>query len=104
MFYHNLHHDNIFYVDRQQDITEIELDRISKLRIKLAKEVKDKKIKKGSKEYDEMEQRIVTLATRMDYILLMYKATTILFSTLLKDMETIFGKIENSIEAKGLVD
>ena len=51
-----------------------------------------------------MEQRIVALATRMDYILLMYKATTILFSTLLKDMEAIFGKIENSIETKALVD
>ena len=57
-----------------------------------------------SKEYEEMEQRIVALATRMDYILVMYKTTTILFSTLLKDMETIFGKIENSIEAKALVD
>ena len=86
------------------EITKIEIDRIAELRSKLAEQVKNKKIKKGSKEYDEMEQRIIVLSTRMDYILLMYKATTILFSTLLKDMETIFGKIENSIEAKALVD
>lgn len=90
--------------DKMHEITKIEIERIAELRNKLAEQVKNKKIQKGSKEYDEMEQRIVTLATRMDYILLMYKATTILFSTLLKDMEVIFGKIENSIEAKGLVD
>lgn len=90
--------------DMMQDITEIELDRISKLRIKLAKEVKDKKIKKGSKEYDEMEQRIIALSTRMDFIFLLYGATVHLFDVILKDMEAIFGKIENSIEAKGLVD
>ena len=90
--------------DKMHEITKIEIERIAELRNKLAEQVKNKKIQKGSKEYDEMEQRIVTLATRMDYILLMYKATTILFSTLLKDMEAIFGKIENSIEAKGLVD
>ena len=90
--------------DKMHEITKIEIDRIAKLRNDLAERVKAKKIKKGSKEYEEMEQRIVALATRMDYILLMYKATTILFSTLLKDMEIIFGKIENSIEAKALVD
>lgn len=90
--------------DKMHEITKIEIERIAKLRNKLAEQVKAKKIQKGSKEYEEMEQRIVALATRMDYILLMYKATTILFSTLLKDMEAIFGKIENSIEAKGLVD
>ena len=90
--------------DMMQDITEIELDRISKLRIKLAKEVKDKKIKKGSKEYDEMEQRIIALSTRMDFIFLLYGATVHLFDVILRDMEGIFGKIENSIEAKGLVD
>ena len=90
--------------DMMQDITEIELDRISKLRIKLAKEVKDKKIKKGSKEYDEMEQRIIALSTRMDFIFLLYGATVHLFDVILKDMEAIFGKIENSIEAKELVD
>ena len=90
--------------DMMQDITEIELDRISKLRIKLAKEVKDKKIKKGSKEYDEMEQRIIALSTRMDFIFLLYGATVHLFDVILRDMEAIFGKIENSIEAKALVD
>lgn len=90
--------------DTMQDITEIELDRISKLRIKLAKEIKDKKIKKGSKEYDEMEQRIIALSTRMDFIFLLYGATVHLFAVILRDMEAIFGKIENSIEAKGLVD
>lgn len=90
--------------DMMQDITEIELDRISKLRIKLAKEVKDKKIKKGSKEYDEMEQRIIALSTRMDFIFLLYGATVHLFDVILRDMEGIFGKIENSIEAKALVD
>ena len=90
--------------DIMQEITEIELDRISKLRIKLAKEVKDKKIKKGSKEYDEMEQRIIALSTRMDFIFLLYGATVHLFDVILRDMEAIFGKIENSIEAKGLVD
>ena len=90
--------------DMMQDITEIELDRISKLRIKLAKEVKDKKIKKGSKEYDEMEQRIIALSTRMDFIFLLYGATVHLFDVILGDMEAIFGKIENSIEAKALVD
>ena len=72
------------------EITKIEIERIEKLRNNLAERVKEKKIKKGSKEYEEMEQRIVALATRMDYILLMYKTTTILFSTLLKDMATIF--------------
>lgn len=90
--------------DKMHDITKIEIERITNLRNNLAEQVKAKKIQKGSKEYDKMEQRIVALTTRMDYILLMYKATTILFSILLKDMETIFGKIENSIEAKDLVD
>ena len=90
--------------DKMHEITKIEIERIAELRKKLAEQVKAKKIQKGSKKYEEMEQRIVALATRMDYILLMYKATTILFSTLLKDMEDIFGKIENSIEAKALVD
>lgn len=90
--------------DKMHEITKIEIERIAELRNKLAEQVKNKKIKKGSKEYDEMEQRIIVLSTRMDYILLMYKATTILFSKLLSDMETIFGKIENSIEAKALVD
>ena len=90
--------------DMMQDITEIELDRISKLRIKLAKEVKDKKIKKGSKEYDEMEQRIIALSTRMDFIFLLYGATVHLFDVILRDMEAIFGKIVYSIEAKALVD
>ena len=40
----------------------------------------------------------------MDFIFLLYGATVHLFDVILRDMEGIFGKIENSIEAKGLVD